>query len=185
MFYSFNVKLTDEDYLLFNDFALKNSDIGKKTDRMSKILIILIMLVAGVNVFLTRGIDGTSVTTAVILLAIGVLFCLFSKKFNTKFIKAHTRIMLKGKDKKPYTPDSVLEFYDSCFKEISPDNKSEINYSAIDKISAVKNCYIFLFLDGIRGYVVPVDCFENETQEKEFLDFLSARCNKIEFFDKL
>ena len=185
MRFNFNVRLTDEDYLLFNEFTLKNSGMTKKSDIIMKILLCVLFIVFGINLVLVNGISTVSVTALILLFILGMIFILCSKKANAAFTKIFTRILIKGKEKKPYTPDSTLEFYDSFFKEIAPDNKSEINYTAIDKISVVKNRYVFIFLDGIRGFVVPFSCFENEQEAKAFTDFLATVCSKTEFYEKI
>lgn len=185
MRFSFNVRLTDEDYLLFNEFALKNSGMSKKADIIIKILVSLIFILSALNLVLTNGMNTVSAVGVIFLVVMWLIFMLCSKRANAVFTKFFTRMLIKGKDKKPYTPDSVLEFYDDCFREIASDNKSEINYTAVDRIAVVKNRYIFLFLDQIRGYVVPFSCFKSEAQEKEFIDFLSTVCSKTELFDKI
>ena len=185
MRFSFNVKLNDEDYLLFNEFALKKSDMNKKADIITKTLISLIFVLSGLNLVITNGVNPVSLVGVVFLLIMWLIFMLCSKRANAVFTKFFTRMLIKGKEKKPYTPDSVLEFYDSFFKEIAPDNKSEISYTAIDRIAIVKRRYVFLFIDQIRGYVIPFDCFENESEEKEFISFLGTVCDKTEFFDKI
>ncbi len=184
MHFRFNVKLTDEDYYLFNEFTVRHMPIGKKTALISKILVAVIFIFGAVSIFINQGFNPVSLTSAAIFIILFLILALLFDKINSKIVKLQVRALLK-KEKKPYTPDSVLEFYDSFFKEIAPDNKSEINYTAIDKISVVKNRYIFIFLDGIRGYVIPFGCFENEAQEKEFTDFLGKVCSKTEFFEKL
>lgn len=185
MRFSFNVKLTDEDYLLFNEFTLKNSGMSKRGDLLSKILVSIIFLVSCANLLITDGITPVSVVGVIILCLLGLIFLLCSKKFNTVFTKAFTRFMLKGKAKKPYTPESALEFYDDFFKEIAPDNKTESNYTAIDKICVVMNSYIFIFIDSIRGYVIPFTSFKDAEEEKAFLAFLGTLTPDIQFFDKI
>ena len=185
MHFSFNVKLTDEDYLLFNEFALKLSNMGKKADIISRILVSIIFLFAALNLVITNGINTVSAVAVAVFVVLWLIFMFFSKKSNVLFTKFFTRILIKGKDKKPYTPDSVLEFYDDLFKEIAPDNKSEIKYTAIEKISVIKGQYVFVFIDSIRGYVIPFSCFENEAEEKAFITFISGVCNKTEFFDRI
>lgn len=185
MHFSFNVKLTDDDYLLFNEFALKNSNMNKKADIITKALISIIFILSALNLIITNGINTVSVVAAGFLIVMWLIFMLCSKKANAVFTRFFTRMLIKGKVKKPYTPDSVLEFYDEYFKEIAPDNKSEINYSAIDKVTFVNGKYVFLFLDQIRGYVVPFNCFESEAQQNAFIDFITSVCNKTEFSDKI
>lgn len=185
MHFSFNVRLTDDDYLLFNEFALKNSDMNKKADIIIKALISIIFILSALNLIITNGINTASAVAASLLLVMWLIFMLCSKKANSVFTGFFTRMLIKGKAKKPYTPDSVLEFYGEYFKEIAPDNKSEFNYTAIERISVIKNRYVFLFLDQIRGYVVPFSCFKNEAEENEFISFISSVCNKTEFCDKI
>ena len=185
MRFSFNVRLTDEDYLLFNEFALKNSDMNKRADIITKALVSIIFILSALNIITTNGTGTVSAVALIVLAVMWLIFMLCSKRANAVFTKFFTRMLIKGKAKKPYTPDSVLEFYDGFFKEIAPDNKSEINYTALDKITVIKNRYVFLFLDGVRGYVVPFSCFESEAQEKKFIDFLSTVCSKTELFDKI
>ena len=185
MLFSFNVKLTDEDYLLFNEFALKNSEMSKKSDIIMRILISLIFILSAFNLVSTNGINTVSVVAVALLFILWLIFMLCSKRANAAFTKFFTRILINSKDKKPYTPYSTLEFYNGCFKELAPDNKSEINYSAIDKISVINNSYVFIFIDSIRGYVLPFECFNEKAQEKEFLSFLGTLTSRIEFFDKI
>ncbi len=185
MRFSFDVKLTDKDYLLFNEFALKNSGMSKRADLLSKILVSIIFIVSCANLLITNGINPVSIVGVILLCLLGLIFLLCSKKFNTVFTKAFTGFMLKGKAKKPYTPESTLEFYDDFFKEIAPDNKTESNYTAIDKICVVMNSYVFIFIDSMRGYVIPFTSFKDANEEKDFLAFLGTLTPNIEFFEKI
>ena len=185
MRFSFNVKLTDEDYYLFNEFVTWHSPLGKKIKCITKIIDIIGSFLASVIViYVLNRANIISPITAIITIALFPFIFIWIRKKSPKTPNFVAKSFLKG-SKKPYTPDSTLEFYDGFFKEIAPDNKSEINYTAVDKISVVKNRYVFIFLDGIRGYVVPFDCFESEAEAKEFTDFLGTVCNKAEFYEKL
>ncbi len=185
MRFSFNVRLTDEDYLLFNEFALKNSDMNKRADIITKALVSIIFILSALNIIITNGTGTVSVVAVIFLIIMWLIFMLCSKRANAVFTKFFTRMLIKGKAKKPYTPDSVLEFCDGFFKEIAPDNKSEINYTAIDRIAVIKNRYVFLFLDQLRGYIIPFNCFKSEEEENEFIGFLKGLGSKTEFFDKI
>ena len=184
MRFSFNIKLTDEDYYLFNEFAARKSPIGKKSALISKMLVAVIFLLGAVSIFIIGGINPASVVASVFFVILYAIFLLTFNKSNSKLVKHQAKLLLK-KEKKPYTPDSVLEFYDDFFKEICPDNKSEISYTAIDKIYVVMNHYVFIFIDSMRGYIVPFDCFKDEAEEKEFLVFLSSLSENVEFFEKI
>ncbi|MBQ7860768.1 MAG: YcxB family protein [Clostridia bacterium] len=185
MHFSFDVKLTDADYIRYNEFALKNSSVSKKTDVSNKILVSLIFIAFAINLVVTEGITPTTVVGIILLCACELIFLLGYKKWNSVFTKSFTRMLVKGRAKKPYTPESVLEFYDDFFKEIAPDNKSEVNYTAIDRICVIMNQYAFIFIDGMRGYIVPFECFRDKEEENAFLAFLGTLTKNIEFFEKI
>ena len=184
MRFCFNVKLTDEDYYLFNEFTAKHSPATKKTALMSKIIVAVIFLYGALNIFITQGVNAVSVTAAAFFVVLFIILALAFDKINSRVVKFQVKALLK-KEKKPYSADSVLEFYDDYLKEIAPDNKSEVRYTAIDKITVIKNCYVYVYLDGIRGFVIPVSCFENEAEQNAFVSFLGTVCNKTEYFDKI
>ena len=174
MHFSFDVKLTDADYIRYNEFALKNSSVSKKTDVSNKIHVSFIFIAFAINLVVTEGITPTSVVGIILLCACELIFLLGYKKWNSVFTKFFTRTLIKGKAKNPYTPESVLEFYDDFFKEIAPDNKSEINYTAIDRIYVVMNQYVFIFIDSMRGYIIPFESFKNKEEENTFLAFIGT-----------
>lgn len=185
MRFSFDVKLTDKDYMQFNEFGLKNSGAVKKSDKLMKIFILLIFVIGGIIILTKDSITPASIIGAIIYWIIGLLLCLTTKKSNTVLTRSYTRILLKDKAKKPYTPESTIEFYDDFFKEIAPDSKSEVSYTAIDKICVIMNSYVFIFIDSLRGYIVPFASFRNAEEEKDFLVFLGTLTPNIEFFDKI
>ena len=185
MRFSFDVKLTDADYIRFNEFSLKNSSVGKKADICNKILVSIIFIAFAINLVVTEGITPATVVGIVLLCACELIFLLGYKKWNSVFTKFFTRTLIKGTAKKPYTPESVLEFYDDFFKEIAPDNKSEINYTAIDRIYVVMNQYVFIFIDSMRGYIIPFESFKNKEEENTFLAFIGTLTKNIEFCEKI
>ena len=185
MRFSFDVKLTDKDYLLFNEFHSKNSEMSKKTIRLARILYIITFALCGIMLLINEGVNPGTVVGAILFLLAGLMLCLCAKKMNVSSNKTVARMLIKGKSKKPYTPESTLEFYDDFFKEIAPDNRTESNYTAIDRICVVMNSYVFIFIDSMRGYMVPFNCFKDADEEKAFLAFLGTLTPNIEFFDKI
>lgn len=185
MRFSFDIKLTDKDYLLFNEFHSKNSEMSKKTIRLARILYIITFALCGIMLLINEGLNPGTVVGAIFFLLAGLMLCLYAKKLNVSSNKAAARMLIKGKSKKPYTAESVIEFYDDFFKEIAPDNRTESNYTAIDKICVVMNSYVFIFIDSVRGYIVPFSSFRNADEEKDFLAFLGTLTKNIEFFEKI
>jgi len=67
-----------------------------------------------------------------------------------------------------------MEFLENSFIEESEDSRTETKYSSIERISVVEGQYVFLHLDSLRGYILPVSCFESHEQHERFLSFMSS-----------
>ena len=80
-----------------------------------------------------------------------------------------------------YSPSAVIEFYEDKIVETTPDNKSEYKYSGVERISLVDNKVIYIHLNNIMAYILPVSCFENMEQYNAFLGFITTKCAN---FDK-
>ena len=94
MRFSFDVNLTDADYVRFNEFALKNSSVGKKADICNKILVSIIFIAFAINLVVTEGITPATVVGIVLLCACELIFLLGYKKWNSVFTKFFTRTLI-------------------------------------------------------------------------------------------
>ena len=74
----------------------------------------------------------------------------------------------------PYSPSSVIDFYEDRFIETTAENKTEQLYSSVERISVIENRII---------YLIPVASFESTSQYDEFLDFMKTKCSTIHIYD--
>ena len=126
MKYSFNITLTDEDYYEFNQFWMIQSHYGKKQKNyvrisfmMTILLAIFLMLLCSEFALWTR---YTSAVLALILLVFEFAFTPLLKLS----IKSQLKQMKKS-GKMPYSPASVIEFYEDRFVEMTAENKTKQN----------------------------------------------------------
>ena len=81
-----------------------------------------------------------------------------------------------------YSPVSEIEFYDESFVEITPDNKTEQKYSAIERVSVVTDKVVYIHVNNVMSYILPLSCFESKEQYNNFLYFVRSKCANIDVY---
>ena len=81
-----------------------------------------------------------------------------------------------------YSPASEIEFYDESFVEITPDNKTEQKYSAIERVSVITDNVVYIHVNNVMSYILPLSCFESREQYNNFLDFVRSKCTNIDVY---
>ena len=179
MKFRFNVTMDDKAYLEYNKFMLSKSHYGKKSTNLLRITILFIMVIYVVVSLIISGFTLESFLSTVPLLAcLAVLLFTVTLllSLSVKFALKHQ----KSTGKMAYSPESVIEFYDEAFVEITPENKTENKYIAIERISVIENKNIYIHINNVMSYVLPVSCFESIEQYNEFLEFLATKCATID-----
>lgn len=178
MQFRFDVFLTDEDYLDLNDFMLLNNEKNDNTYKRLRIFtIITFLVVAAVGVFNTG-----SVLFPAMLLPFGIACVVFVKPFCIMVTKRQIRENLK-KDKKLYSPQSIIEFYDEWFSESTPEDMSHYKYSAVERICVSEKGAVYLFINQIRAYIIPRQAFHSADEFNCFMNFMHTKCADIKFYN--
>ena len=81
-----------------------------------------------------------------------------------------------------YSPVSEIEFYDESFVEITPDSKTEQKYSAIERVSVITDKVVYIHVNNVMSYILPLSCFESKEQYNNFLDFVRSKCANIDVY---
>ena len=135
MLFEINVKLNDDDYLKFNEFLLIRSYYGKKQMMNRRILIALITLIIGAVVLFRYGLSDALLFASIYCFVMAI-YQIFLNKLTQRSIRRRIKF-LKKKGKLKYSPESVMRFYDDVLSEITPDEKTERKYSALERVSIV------------------------------------------------
>ena len=181
MHFKFHINLNDEDYLNYNIFWMIKSPYGKK--QMTKFRISIAILFAVVS-FLSLFGGGFSVTAWIGIIPYAILLVLFELLLNPFFVwmvKSNIK-SLKSKGKMGYSSVSEMEFYDESFIEITPDNKSEQKYSMVERVSVIEDKVIYIHVNNVMSYILPLSCFDSKEQYNAFLDFIRTKCANIELY---
>lgn len=81
-----------------------------------------------------------------------------------------------------YSPESIMEFYEDRLVETTSDNKTELKYSAVERISIVDHKVIYIHVNIIMSYLMPISCFESKEQYDSFLEFMRTKCANIDIY---
>lgn len=184
MNFRFQISLTENDYLEFNKFHMLKSPYGAKNIRNFRIAIIFLI---GFFVLLSL-ILGHFTLDALIniipLLILLVISQLLLKYFFVFIIKRNIS-RLKKKGKMPYSLSSRMEFGENSFVETTEENKIEQKYSSIERISIIKERYVYIHTNSVMAYILPMNSFESKEQYNEFLDYIKTKCTHIDFYETI
>lgn len=182
MHYKFDITLTDNDYLDYNLFHQIRSPYGKKTINKFRILLTVIPLVFIVSILIGDNFSKDAFIDCIPNAIVFVVFQLFLNKLMAAVLKGHIRF-LKKTGKMGYSPKAVMEFYDDTFVEITPDEKTERKYTAIERVSVVENRVVYLHVNNVMAYILPMHVFESREQYYFFMSFIKTKCPVIDSYN--
>lgn len=179
MKFKFNVNITQEDYIELNKLVMTETPAGKKSSKMSNLIFILFCVIAVLVTLTTYNFSGKAfIAAGVLIIAFLLVNLTLNKKINNFAVKATVKSLTKIKGKLPYSENSVLEFYDDVFVEITDENKTESKYSAIENV-IVNERMVVLFINSMQAYIVPTRSFQSIEQKNSLVDFLNSKTQKI------
>lgn len=181
MKFRFDIKLNDNDYLDFNRFTLIRSPYGKKQMVSFRIILTIMFVAVALFQLITYGFSWNSLFDSIPILIIFVVSQAFLKKLLALSLKGDIK-RLKKSGKMPYSPESVIEFYEECFVEITLENKNEQKYSSIERISIVDGKMIYIHINNMMAYILPLYCFASSEQYNDFIDFIKSKCENFKVY---
>lgn len=181
MRFQLNLTITEEDYLAFNYFHTLRSKTGKRMVRRSRILFITCVAVLLVLAIWVMGWTPFSTAYLILMMLFTALYTAFFGKIISWNIKKQLK-QLKKTGKLPYEPTARLEFYEDKLVEITPDKRTELNYSALERICIDADRFIYLYNSSMAAYILPTPQVRAQLDQEEFLRFLSAKCKTIEYY---
>lgn len=178
MKFQFNIDLTDKDYTDFNVFWQTRSRYGKKMLLILRIFLLLLCFVTTLSAVLDMGFSAESVIPGILWV---ILIQLLVAPFFKLTAKIYIKILIKN-GKPPYSPHSVLTFYEDSFTEETEDIKTEVKYSGIDRISIVENKLIMIHTNSVQAYLLPAICFGSDIKYNLFKDFIKTKCAAVDTY---
>ena len=181
MKFKFDVRLTDKDYLDYNTFWLLKSPYGKMQISKVRKMIYAIFGVGALLILLLTGMSIQSYVSIGALVVLCALFQLFANRFFLISLKFQIKTMKKS-GKMPYSAEAVLEFDENSFTETTPENKSELKYSCIERVSIVGGKIVYIHVNNLMAFLLPFEAFENVEEYNRFFDFIKTKVSVVDIY---
>ncbi len=154
----YRVILNDDDYIKFNVYTVKNSNVFKKTFKLSMLIIAVVVLISVAMSFATND-TGSLATpilyTAIIIPIMLLSFLYLSKKNCDKTIERIVKLQLKD-GKAPYSREAEIEFTPDQIIERTSIGETRLAYSVIDKIyDNVDAKAVYVYIGQQRAFIIP------------------------------
>lgn len=163
-------KISENDYLLFNEYHLLNSASGKRNLLGYRLILPMICLLSILLYTVAKSLTGSYV--AVLSIAT-ILWLLFSKKLLVSGMKRNIKKLARD-GKLPYSKEGVLIFDEDFINDINTTTESKTRYSCIEKCCITENA-IYLYFSAMQAYIVPMSAFSTEEDKQEFIKFINSK----------
>ena len=161
-----NYKLTDEDYIEFNEFhQLIHSEIGKRNlfflrliGPMISILVMIIFILARAEVMLIIG-------EAIVLFIFSVVEILLAKKIMKRGIR---KTILKMKEK-----EGTLNFTEDQIIEITKGQEMKVDYKKLEDVCETEKAF-YIYMSSVQAIIIPKRVLDQD-KEKKLRQILSKK----------
>lgn len=171
--YKFIYNLDDNDYLKFNMYHFLNSPVNKNNARFFKWIPSVMFILTAVWVFID---DGDFIFRVLFLICSSVLSIVWLI-FYKRFIAFCTRRFInktKKTGKLPYNKNIALLFEEESIHEQTEASEGRVKYNQIERF-VITNTGVYIYIDIIQAYILPLRVFSNSQQLNGFLTFLECK----------
>ena len=181
MHFKFNVNLSEQDYLDYNIFWLLKSPYGKKQLNQSRVILLVVFGIAFLYLLWDGGFSSDTWVTGITCLIYLAIAQLCMKPLLVLMTKINIKALRKN-GKMGYSPSSEIEFHESSFVETTPTKKTEQSYEAVERISIISDKMIYIHVNNIMAYIIPLTSFDSKEQYDDFLTFIQTKCSNIDIY---
>jgi len=175
--YTFNYKLSEEDYVAFNVVFQQNLIAWDKPMLKNRIFTFAFFVIAALAVFFFAGTSAWPIILTIVIFAIIFLF-VPSKTYNESYVKNNIQSFVNNvkttDGKLPFGLDIILQFDDNDIRHIDDTSEVRIKYNSVEKIE-ITDSAIYISYCVMQTVIMPLSVFESEAQRGEFLAFLRQK----------
>ena len=162
-----NYKLTDEDYIEFNEFhQLIHSEIGKRNLFFLRLIgPMIIFILARAEVMLIIG-------EAIVLFIFSVVDILLAKKIMKRGIRK-TILKMKEKEGLPFAEETTLNFTEDQIIEITKGQEVKVDYKKVEDVCETEKAF-YVYMSSVQAIIIPKRVLDQD-KEKKLRQILSKR----------
>ena len=176
MKYTFD--LTEEDYLQFNMFTMKNYVFYQNQKKLFRILFTILPFATGLGMWIFKGLQRPGVDFIVGCLAaaipLSVLFWLgFPKFFDALMLRNAKRILFR-EGKNNIFGERILFFEEDGIRTITKFEESSIQYGAITQMKQLDKA-VYLYKAPTMAIILPLRVFTDEESKQKWFAFIHTK----------
>lgn len=179
--FRFQVNISDQDYFEFNKYWSLKSRHGRAQIVKIRLLLATITLLFVFLSLFTGSFTLDSFLSTIPMLVVLLILELMIPFIIASSLKMHIKSLQKS-GKALYSPTAIMEFYDDKFIENTPDKWTEQYYAGIERISIVNGKVIYIHINNILAYILPITAFASPEEYNSFLAFIKTKSNNIDFY---
>jgi len=172
---TFNVKLTDEDYIAYNIHHALNSATGRQNMRKSRILLAFMTVIYAILFIISLFVFRDRLIFCVLLLMF-MLYGIFRLATYRNHVQKSVRKAIANMKKQGKLPYAAETRYNLGEKEIVatiPDGVYHINYNDIEAVQKDSD-HIYIMLNTINAEIIPIRDLNG--LDGKLMDFLHGKC---------
>lgn len=160
-----NYKLTDEDYIEFNEFhQLIHSEVGKRNLFLLKLIGPMISVLAIVIFILARAEIMLIVIEAIALCIFSMVWIARSKKIMKRSIR-NTILKMKETEGLPFAEETTLNFTEDQIIEITKNQEMKVDYKKIQDVCETEKAF-YVYISSIQALIIPKRVLDQDMEKK-------------------
>ncbi|TKC18034.1 YcxB family protein [Robertmurraya kyonggiensis] len=144
--------LTEEDYLNFNLFHMKNSKTANKALKVQRYLIPIVYMV--VAYVFARVLDGSYILSFSIFGIMGILWIIFYPKYHYNFVLRQVRKMITEGNNEGLLGEHLMTISEEGVHDANPQGETKVSWSGIQDLKEDEH-YLYLYNSAVSAYILP------------------------------
>ena len=175
-------QLTKQDYIDYNIYHMSHSDTIRRSLFGQRYLISIIFLIMPFMLIKISDIHlWYWLSTFIIVYILWIIF--YPKYLRWYIIRRISRMLDEGKNVDMLGDHSFLLTEDGVI-DITNFSESKNNWNVIENIVVTRE-HIFIYINAVMAYIIPIRAFININQKNEFINTLNNMTEKTKVKDKV
>ena len=160
-----NYKLTDEDYIEFNEFhQLIHSEIGKRNLFFLRLIGPMISILAMIIFILARAEVMLIIGEAIVLFIFSVVDILLAKKIMKRGIRKTILKMIETEGL-PFAEEITLTFTEDQIIEITKGQEVKVDYQKVENVCETETAF-YIYISSIEALIIPKRVLNQDMEKK-------------------
>ena len=157
-----NYRLTDEDYIEFNEFhQLIHSEVGKRN--LFKLRLIGPMI--SIVIFILARAEIMLIVTEVIVLCIFSIVCVTQAKKIMKRGIRKTILKMKETEGLPFAGETTLNFTEDQIIEITKGYEVKVDYKKVEDVCETEEAF-YVYMSSVQAIIIPKRVLDQDKEKK-------------------